>query len=309
MQLRIDLKKTIKKTIRNLLIALAVNVSLLLPAIHASAAQYEFRTGENGKLYWYENDVRQGTYEDGLGIIGDGTIRGREIYDPATNGWYWLDSVYSGAKAEGKEVWIPYVYQEELTAYPGGPGRISNGISEEAKIRELAQASITGEADMSAQVEDAIRSRTGKWVRYDENGKMLTGWVEIKDALAICYPNQKGNVYYYDTQTGLMAKGYVTIGGVQYHFDEVSGVLDSSGPQNDPQDTPGPEGYEVLPPTIDNVGRLAQSYDPEGYVFLSYVLGKYGEDRVKGWIYDDESAARAADTCVHESFHIYSFDI
>ena len=31
----------------------------------------------------------------------------------ATTAWYWLDAIYSGAKAVGKEVWMPYIYQEE----------------------------------------------------------------------------------------------------------------------------------------------------------------------------------------------------
>ncbi len=53
---------------------------------------------------------------------------------------------------------------------------------------------------------------------------MLKGWVTIEGALAEKYPDQVGNTYYYDTRTGLMAKGNVTIGGVLYHFDENTGV-------------------------------------------------------------------------------------
>ena len=79
---------------------------------------------------------------------------------------------------------------------------------------------------MQQNVIDAIVNKTGKWVRYDENGKMLKGWVTIIGELARLYPDQKGNTYYYDSITGLMAKGYVTIDGTDYHFDEISGVLD-----------------------------------------------------------------------------------
>ena len=39
-----------------------------------------------GKSYWYENGVKQGTYDDPNGVMGDGTVRGREIYDAASNG-------------------------------------------------------------------------------------------------------------------------------------------------------------------------------------------------------------------------------
>ncbi len=218
-------RKTMKqKRFRTLLLAAALLLGTLQPAMQANAAAYEFRAGAGGKQYWYENGVKQGTTSDTLGIMGDGTNRGREIYDPNTNEWYWLDSCYDGAKAEGKEVWIPYIYQEELTTAPGGNGRIANGISSESKIKELAAASVTDEADMSAQVEASIRNRTGKWVRYDENGAMIKGWCVITGKLADCYKDQEGNRYYYDQKTGLMAKGDVTIGGKTYHFDETSGV-------------------------------------------------------------------------------------
>ena len=54
---------------------------------------------------------------------------------------------------------------------------------------------------------------------------MLKGWVTIEGALAQLYPKQTGNRYYYDSVTGLMAKGNVTIDGVSYYFDEITGVL------------------------------------------------------------------------------------
>ncbi len=54
---------------------------------------------------------------------------------------------------------------------------------------------------------------------------MLKGWVTIDGALAELYPEQAGNVYYYDTRTGLMAKGEVTIDGVNHCFDAISGNL------------------------------------------------------------------------------------
>ncbi|MBR1860940.1 MAG: hypothetical protein IJ796_03645 [Lachnospiraceae bacterium] len=78
---------------------------------------------------------------------------------------------------------------------------------------------------MGECVYNAIKKKSGKWVRYDENGKMLKGWVKIEGALATLYPDQVGNTYYYDTRTGLMAKGEVKIDGVTYHFDEITGAL------------------------------------------------------------------------------------
>ena len=47
-----------------------------------------------GPWYWYENGVRQGT-----------TGRGKEIYDPDSDAWYWLDANQDGAKAVSKDVY------------------------------------------------------------------------------------------------------------------------------------------------------------------------------------------------------------
>ena len=166
----------------------------------------------NGKSYWYENGIKQGTYDDAAGVMGDGTIRGREIYDPASDGWYWLDSVYFGAKAVNKEVWIPYIFQNESDMNL-------------AEMQNVSSNSDGGMDGLGNVVYNAMLYGTGKWVRYDENGKMFKGWVTITGSLASLYPAQKGNTYYYDNQTGLMAKGYVKINGKTYHFDETSGVL------------------------------------------------------------------------------------
>ena len=91
-------------------------------------AKYGEKNGwveENGKKYWYEKGVKQGT-----------TGRGKEIYDPDSDAWYWLDAVQGGAMTVSKDV-----YQESA-------------------------------AGQWADKPDG----TGKWVRYDENGHMVKGW-------------------------------------------------------------------------------------------------------------------------------------
>lgn len=163
---------------------------------------------ENGVSYWFENGVKQGTYDDAKGVMGDGTIRGREIYDPDSDGWYWLDSVYDGARAVNKEVWMPYIYQNET----------------EWNQEEIA-ANAAASGDMAQQVINEINNRSGKWVRYDANGKMHKGWYTVAGEDARIYPDQMGNTYYYDPKTGLMAKGTVEIDGHTYYFDEITGVL------------------------------------------------------------------------------------
>jgi hypothetical protein len=171
--------------------------------------------------YWYENGIKQGTYYDTKGVLGTdpktGVVsnRGREICDNNildANGkgsWFWLDACYDGAKAVRKEVWIPYVYQNE-------------DEWDDETIRKIAEESDPGMADC---VYETIKNKSGKWVRYDIDGKMMKGWVKIEGELAAEYPNQKGNTYYYDTRTGLMAKGHITIDGKEYYFDEITGAL------------------------------------------------------------------------------------
>jgi hypothetical protein len=167
---------------------------------------------ENGFSYWYENDVRQGTLTDARGVMGDNTIRGREIYDPLTNGWYWLDAVYEGAKAVNKEVWMPYIYSNETDF-------------DEAAILENAARSPGMEEQVIAAIHAHGGIGGGKWVRYNSEGRMILGWYTVGEADAEYYPDQVGNTYYYDPVTGLMAKGTVTIDGKEYTFDEVSGAL------------------------------------------------------------------------------------
>lgn len=157
--------------------------------------------------YWYENGVKQGTYDDPKGVIGDGTVRGREIYDEETDAWYWLDACYSGAKACSKEVWMPYIYQNEADF-------------DNAEIEANAAKS----GNMASQVEIAIKKKTGKWVRYRADGSMVKGWYTVDEEEAKIYPKQAGNTYYYDHKTGLMAKGLTTIDGDIYYFDQVTGA-------------------------------------------------------------------------------------
>ncbi len=126
----------------------------------------------NGVAYWYENGVRQG-YD-----AQNPDYRGKEIYDPSSDAWYWLDNVQNGAVAKSKDV-----YQE-------------------------SDAGAWGESTR----EDG--STYGKWVRYDADGHMVKGW-HTNDAGTYYFDlifgtMAKGEVvidgvsYYFDVNTGIL---------------------------------------------------------------------------------------------------------
>ena len=83
--------------------------------LETSDSSYTGFKQENSRLYWYENGIRQGDHGDPKNIWNGqyGVERGREIYDPETNGWYWLDTGYGGAVARDCELWLPYILQDE----------------------------------------------------------------------------------------------------------------------------------------------------------------------------------------------------
>lgn len=146
-------------------------------------AKYGEKNGwveENGKKYWYENGVKQGT---------EG--RGKEIYDPDSDAWYWLDAVQGGAMTVNKDV-----YQESA-------------------------------AGQWADRPDG----TGKWVRYDENGHMVKGWQTtdkgtyyfdlITGAMAKGAGDIDGVPCAFDEYTGIALDGqWLTIKGADFWYEK-----------------------------------------------------------------------------------------
>lgn len=145
---------------------------------------------ENGKKYWYEKGVKQGT-----------TGRGKEIYDPDSDAWYWLDAVQGGAMTVSKDV-----YQESA-------------------------------AGQWADKPDG----TGKWVRYDENGHMVKGWQTtdkgtyyfdlITGAMAKGTGDIDGVPCAFDEYTGIALDGqWLTIKGADFWYEKgVRQGLDGRG--------------------------------------------------------------------------------
>lgn len=186
-------------------------------------------TDENGNKFWYENYERQGL---------DG--RGKEIFDPESNAWYWLDAVDEGKMATNKDV-----FQESVAGICG----------------------VTDSVD-----ENGNPIKIGKWVRYDENGHMVKGWsADHKYYFDLTYGTMvkgyytiEGTEYYFDTVTSELKEsdivsglenynGWKMIGGKQYWYE--NGIR---------------QGY-----SINSAYRGKEIYDAESnaWYWLDNVLG------------------------------------
>ena len=193
---------------------------------------------ENGAKYWYENGVKQGT---------EG--RGKEIYDPSSDAWYWLDA------PDGKMAVSKDVYQESLAGDWG---------------------------DMTG----ADGSRYGKWVRYDENGHMIKGWQATEAGVYYFDPTYgtmakgaaliDGVSYYFDPQTGIrqVGTGWITIDGVSYWYE--NGIRQGYDPNNENY-----RGKEIYDPStdawywLDNVQQGAKAAGKD--VYQESLAGDWGD--------------------------------
>ena len=193
---------------------------------------------ENGAKYWYENGVKQGT---------EG--RGKEIYDPSSDAWYWLDA------PDGKMAVSKDVYQESLAGDWG---------------------------DMTG----ADGSRYGKWVRYDENGHMIKGWQATEAGVYYFDPTYgtmakgaaliDGVSYYFDPQTGIRqdGTGWITIDGVSYWYE--NGIRQGYDPNNENY-----RGKEIYDPStdawywLDNVQQGAKAAGKD--VYQESLAGDWGD--------------------------------
>jgi hypothetical protein len=132
----------------------------------------------DGTDFWYEKGQRQGTK-------ADSSYRGKEIYDPASDAWYWLDNVDGGKKAVSKDV-----YQESQADDAGNIGKWVRYDANGHMIKGWS-AGYGADARTIASASEA-------------NGEA---------------------VYYFDPTYGTMAKGEVTIDGVTYTFAADTGIL------------------------------------------------------------------------------------
>ena len=157
----------------------------------------EYRPGANG---WVEENGKKYWYDEGVKAVS------KEIFDPGSNAWYWMDK--DGSMATDKDVYIPA--GDKWVRYDG-QGHMVKG--EDFRYGGWYYFDTTTGAMVKGDV--YVPSNGGKWVRYDQTtGKMVYG---------LNYAN--GAWYYFLPGTGAMQKGdvYVPDWNEWCYFDHISG--------------------------------------------------------------------------------------
>lgn len=209
------------------LIAAAVATAVLGTGV-AAAVQPDGWVERGGERYWYE----------------DGTmVTSQEIFDPASQAWYWLDA--DGTMARDKDVYLPA--GNKWVRYDI-EGRMVKG--EDFRYGGWYWFDPATGAMMKGFVFDP--SNGGKWVFYDyDTGQMAygeryidgahgdaPGWMHFDEATgAVTYGPMDaadGRRVYYDDATGRMLYGWHDVdvdrdGALERcHFDEATGALTSA---------------------------------------------------------------------------------
>ena len=220
---------------------------------------------ENGIKYWYENGVRQGVKYNADGSI-DVSYRGKEIYDPESDAWYWLDSVQDGARAVSKDV-----YQESEA------GEWGDKTGDDGKTY-------------------------GKWVRYDADGHMVKGWQDTDNGRYYFDPiygtMAKGDAiidgvsYHFNKDTGILENaavdddgnsliidGWHNVGGTSYWYE--NGVR-----QGVKYNADG---------SIDKYYRGKEIYDPDSDAWYWLDSVQDGAKAVSKDVYQESSAGEWGD--------------
>lgn len=190
------------------------------------------------------------------------------VWDEGNEGAYWYeDWVKQGTEGRGKEIYDPSSLGGWywLDAAEGGKRAVNKDVYQESQ------------ADDEGNI--------GKWVRYNSEGQMVKGW-DITEA----------GTYYFDPTYGTMAKGSQHIDGVDYFFNEVTGIMESCS-----------VGLEACWVTIDGKdywyeGGIRQGFYPTTWNFRGKEIYDPGSD---AWYWLDavQQGAKAVskDVCIMES--------
>ncbi|WP_146194714.1 GDSL-type esterase/lipase family protein [Bifidobacterium callitrichidarum] len=196
----------------------------------------------NGQSYWYDNGVM---------------ARSKEVYDPASDAWYWFDA--DGVMAHDKDV---YLSSSRKWVRYDSSGHMIKGEDHRYGGWYYFDP-ITG-----AMQYGFVYLPSRKWVYYNTTtGRMQYGEQHINGGWYYLDP-VTGAVHYgwqylqhgkkwvvYDWPTGRMLYGNQIVTGQFYYFDPVTGAFDSSRSAN-------PRPSSVVPSSAAEFGQhlRARSY-------------------------------------------------
>ena len=273
---------------------------LALPSV-ALGEQTDNLVSSEPKTGW--NSDKSRWYDDGV------MAQNHCFYDPDSDNWYWADT--DGSIATDKDVFIPkdesevdengiWTGEGKWTRYDadrrmvkgwdtryGGKyyfdpitGEMTKGEvymgSNVLTVSSLAGwyhfDEITGKMDIDKDV--YVRSNGGKWVRYDEDGRMVHGedyrkskddgkmhwWFfdsvtgAMQKGMLDIRDGSKTKTVYYDLTMGWMLYGDQVINGQKLHFNEVTGALEQSTSNKS-------EVTEYSSETVKKIIETAVSYE------------------------------------------------
>ena len=175
---------------------------------------------ESGKHYWYDNGVKAVS---------------KEVYDPASDAWYWFDK--DGSLAVNKDVYIPA--GSKWVRYDKNGHMIKGEDYRYGAWYYFDQT--TGAMTKGMK---HVSSNGGKWVYYDwTTGKMAhgeqyvnydaqhTGWYLFDQHTGAMFHGDTyvrsngGKWVRYDFSTGKMVKGLDRHDNSWYYFDKTTGAM------------------------------------------------------------------------------------
>ncbi len=136
------------------------------------------------------------------------------VKDPAAKELVWKarEAAGYGTYDGSKKGWVTengrrYFYEDGIKA-----------TSKEAVVEEYWRW-FDADGTMAAGKDVYMRSSGGKWVRYDDQGRMVKGW-----------DNTSRGSYYFDEWSGAMAKGVKETDKGYFYFDQTTGIrVEESG--------------------------------------------------------------------------------
>ena len=205
--------------------ALSMTILPIAPAsaeetVSAPESDYTGWVTQDGEYYWFDSGIM---------------ARSKEIYDPGSDAWYWLDA--DGTMAHDKDV---YLSSGNKWVRYDGDGHMVKG--EDYRYGGWYYFDQTTGA-MSKGMK-YIHSNGGKWVYYDwTTGKMAhgeafvnydsshTGWYLFDQYTGAMFHGDTyirsngGKWVRYDRITGKMVKGLHYQDGAYYYFDQTTGAM------------------------------------------------------------------------------------